>query len=264
MSKKEPVWANYQAYSKEQAIEDSKLIQLLKDAPVAKANKLIDNMPVIISLNGKAYTLSPTEETDYAEIIKAHVSLSLQEVSNTLIEQVKQYATQVQKRVDELNATQRKILPPPPSLEFVLNNDIQIATKDGFYYYILPFSYRPKLLNGKKIQNPKNIEREVLIFFGYQTDKKGQFILNTVELRNYDLSGFEHYHSREVGNDCWGHGDFKLPIGEPFPTQDLPSFRDRLQNFLENVNGKSIATSSPQKLPDVHYLPTKSESVIWS
>jgi hypothetical protein len=239
------------------------LLQSLKDAPAIKVEEIIKGMPVIVSMDGKAYTLTPTEENDYTEVIKSYVSQSLQEVKNVLIEQVKEYATQMQKRIDELNDSQSKLYPPPPSLEFVLKNDIQIAVKGSTYYFILPFSYHPKLLNGKKIQHPETLAKEILIFFGYQVNKKGEFILDSVELRNYDFSTFEHYHGRQIGNDCWGHGNFKLPIGTTFSTLELPKLKDRLENFLDNVNGKSIAERYPDKLPPAEYLQVSHENVIW-
>lgn len=240
------------------------LLQSLKDVPSLKIEEIIKGMPVIVSMNGKSYTLMPTEEHDYIEIINTFVAQSLQEVSDTLVEQVKEYASQVQRRIDELNASLSKSYPPPPSLDFVIKNDVQIAVSGETYYFILPFSYRPATLNGRKLDNINKLAKEVLILFGYYISTGGEFLLGTVELRNYDLSQFEHYHSRGMGNDCWGHGNFTIPIGTALPISNLPDLRDRLQNFLENVNGTSIADSNPPKLPNVEHLQVTNEDMIWS
>jgi len=239
-----------------------KFIKELEKVP-AKAAEITKELPVIVSIDGKSYKLLPCEEVDYKEVIFEYVETYLKETVSAMKGQVKEFASRLQDKIDEISLSQTKQYPPPPTLEFVMNNDMQIAVKGGLYYYILPFNYTPQLLSGRKITGADKLSREVLIFFGYDTNKKGEFILESVELRNYNMSAFNHYHDlNTVGKDCWGN--ISLPIGSAYDVAKLPELRDRLQNSLENINGRSLAHNKPSKLPDVKNINIKPGSVVWS
>lgn len=242
---------------------DRDLMEYLQNVAEEESN-IAEELPITVNIGGSSYTLTPTKKTDYKKVINTYVTTHLKEVTKVAIAQVKE---QQEKNAKKIKSLSQHVFPKPPSLSMTMKYDIQMAVSDNMYYYIFPFTYAPELVKGERIYDPEKLRREILIFFGCTLSSQG-FVLSSVELRNYDLTLFSHYHGTFKDNgqqwNCWG--DVSVPFGKEISLERMVEMRDRLQNVLTNIvplDAMNMSRGHPEGLPSLDQIKVYDRSTTW-
>jgi hypothetical protein len=118
------------------------------------------------------------------------------------------------------------------------------GSSENSYLWLFSGTYWPKTYNGLPL-NERTVKKMVApIILEIRTS--GEKIVDVIVRQAVGFGKFFHYHGYN-DNDCWGNWKYSdLRYKTP---DDIIAIAEKALAVLENINGRSLATSNPAGLP---------------
>ena len=222
-------------------IDDVKLdfVTLRIGDKIVKLKKVSDEPIDIINEVKDEYKQKITDKlSKISDIVNDNLLSALQ-----LTDSIKQ---EYDRKEKDLKSKLLKALPMPEVTydHAVKGLSITKGQRVGKLMWYVRRTYFPKFLDRRPIKQ-RTIKKMITpIIIMIETLNNKITGVSTRKITNLDY--FEHYH--QSNPDCWGNWKWNTEWKTP---EDIIAVADEAMSVLENINGASLAMSSPRRLPRI-------------